>query len=78
VGAHERRSAAPGILLTFGIDIAGLAGTLVLVTVWRFLQVRARGGRRARLHCRFVLPRIHFIPDLLTYSVPLFLKRQCD
>ena len=21
---------------------------------------------------------IHFIPDLLTYSVPLFLKRQCD
>jgi hypothetical protein len=29
-------------------------------------------------HCRFVLPFIHFIPDSLTYSVPLFLKRQCD
>ena len=26
----------------------------------------------------FVLPLIHFIPDLLTYSVLLFLKRQCD
>ena len=23
-------------------------------------------------------PLIHFIPDLLKYSVPLFLKRQCD
>ena len=29
-------------------------------------------------HCRFLLPLIHFIPDLLTYSVPLFMKRQCD
>ena len=37
-------------------------------------QVRAR----ARSHCRFVLPFIRFIPDSLTYSVPLFLKRQCD
>jgi galactosylceramidase len=36
------------------------------------------GARRARSHCRFVLPLIHFIPDSLTYSVPLFLKRQCD
>ena len=26
--------------------------------------------------CRFALPLIHFIPCLLTYSVPLFLKRQ--
>ena len=34
--------------------------------------------RRARLHCRFVLPLIRFIPDSLTYPVPLFLKRQCD
>jgi hypothetical protein len=25
-----------------------------------------------------VPPLIHFIPDLRTYSVPLFLKRQCD
>jgi hypothetical protein len=31
-----------------------------------------------RSHCHFVLSPIHFIPDLLTYSVPLFLKRQCD
>jgi hypothetical protein len=38
----------------------------------------ARGRLRARLHLCFVLPLIHFISDLLTYSVPLFLKRQCD
>ena len=43
------------------------------------LHVLPRGGRvRARSHCRFVQPLNHFIPDSLTYSVPLFLKRQCD
>ena len=36
------------------------------------------GEVRARSHCRFVQPPIHFIPDALTYSVPVFLKRQCD
>jgi hypothetical protein len=36
------------------------------------------GARRARSRRRFVLLRIHFIPCSLTYSVPLFLKRQCD
>ena len=38
----------------------------------------AAGEARARSHCRFVLSSIHFIPDSLTYSVPLYLKRQCD
>jgi hypothetical protein len=39
----------------------------------------SRGGSiRARSHSRFVLPLIRFIPDALTYSVPLLLKRQCD
>jgi hypothetical protein len=38
----------------------------------------AEGARRARSHCRLVAPLIHFVPVLLTYSVPLFLKRQCD
>ena len=33
---------------------------------------------RARSHCRFVLLLIHFIPYSLIYSVPLFLKQQCD
>jgi hypothetical protein len=33
---------------------------------------------RARSHCRFVLQLIHFILDSLTYSVLLFLIRQCD
>jgi hypothetical protein len=36
------------------------------------------GGDRARSHCRSVLPLIHCIPDSLTYSVPLFMKRRCD
>jgi hypothetical protein len=36
------------------------------------------GGHWARSRCRFVLPLIHFMPDSLTYSVPLCLKRQCD
>jgi hypothetical protein len=41
-------------------------------------RARAGGRPRARSHCRFVLPHIHFIPALRTYSVPQFLKRQCD
>jgi hypothetical protein len=36
------------------------------------------GARRAPSHCRSAPPPIHFIPYSLTYSVPLFLKRQCD
>jgi hypothetical protein len=32
----------------------------------------------ARSRCRFAPPLIHSIPDSLTYSVPLFLKRKCD
>ena len=38
----------------------------------------ARGAARARPYCRFVRPRIHFIPDSRTHSVVPFLKRQCD
>jgi hypothetical protein len=41
-------------------------------------DVLRRSGRRARSHCRFALPLIRFIPESLTYSAPLFLKRQCD
>ena len=29
-----------------------------------------RGDHRAQSNCRLVLPLIHFIPDLLTYSMP--------
>jgi hypothetical protein len=36
------------------------------------------GGGRARSHCRSVLSLIHSTPELLIYSVPLSLKRQCD
>jgi hypothetical protein len=44
----------------------------------RVRQRQPASQPRARLHCPFALPIIHFIPDLLTYSVPLFLKRQGD
>ena len=36
-----------------------------------------RGGARARSHCRSVPPLIHFMPDSLTYSVPLCMKGRC-
>jgi hypothetical protein len=39
-------------------------------------EISALAGR-ARSHCHFVPPPIHFRPDSLTYSVPRFLKRQC-
>ena len=43
------------------------------------VEINTSNGKfRARSHCRFVLPLIHFIPDSLTYSAPEFLKRQCD
>ena len=38
----------------------------------------AEAALRARSHCRVAPPRIHFIPDSLTYSAPLFMKRQWD
>jgi hypothetical protein len=38
----------------------------------------AGAAARARSHCRFVLPLIHFMPDSRAYSLPLFLKRRCD
>ena len=39
---------------------------------------RGRHPPRDRSHCRIAPPLIRFTPDLLTYLVPLFLKRQCD
>ena len=50
--------------------------TVTEMTVLDYDGELAEGEHRARLHCRFVLPLIHFIPDSLTYSVPLILKRQ--
>jgi hypothetical protein len=41
-------------------------------------SVLKAGAPRARSHCCLVLLLIHFIPDALTYSVPLFLRRQRD
>jgi hypothetical protein len=45
----------------------------------RQLRVKtAAGTLRARSHCRFVSPLIHFIPDPLTYLVPLTLGMLAD
>ena len=49
---------------------------------WLERRSRPSGGAvdlsRARPHIRFAPPLVHSIPDPLKYSVPLFLKRQCD
>ena len=39
-----------------------------------FLEPPGKAGS----HCRFALPLVRFIPDLLTCSVHFFLKQQCD
>ena len=45
----------------------------------QLLEPRAqRGVPRVKSHCRFAVQLIHLIPDLLTYSVALLVKRQCD
>jgi serine/threonine protein kinase len=38
------------------------------------IQSPGDGAARARSHCRFAPPLIHFTPESLTYSVYLFLK----
>jgi nucleoside-diphosphate-sugar epimerase len=57
--------------------VAATTGLYVMTTLHGNFEM-ARVARRARSRCRFVPPPIHFIPDSLTYSVPLFVKRQCD
>jgi hypothetical protein len=70
------------------IELDELAALLRALDLTRFIAVLpaapaapANGGAaadggaaRARSHCPCVLPLIHFTP----YSVPLFLKRECD
>ena len=53
------------------VDVLALAGDAGVR-----LDIEAR--LRARSHCRLVLTLIHFIPDSLTETVPLFLNRRCD
>jgi hypothetical protein len=54
------------------VDVAELAESAATA------RRQAEQVRRARSHCRFAPPLSHFIPYSLPYSVPLFLKRQCD
>ena len=74
--------------------LIGIVGALLLAAATPLLSCQAegcagyggRGGHtrlawgayRVRSHCRFALLFDHFIPDTLTYSAPLFLKRQRD
>jgi hypothetical protein len=60
-------------LLTLGAEGHLLNNDVAAATI---TVTGGEGG--ARSHYRFALPLIHFIPGSLTYSVPLFLKRQCD
>jgi Na+/melibiose symporter-like transporter len=56
---------------------AYLIQTLLLMIVTGGKYFTARHQVRARSHCHFVPPLIHFIPYLLRDSAPLFLKRNC-
>jgi hypothetical protein len=56
------------------VEFAVFTIVLTPLTQWPCAGLRTR----ARSHCRFAPPLIHFTPESLTYSVPLFLKRQCD
>jgi hypothetical protein len=45
---------------------------------WFLLEHEMPWGGAHRSHWRLVLPLIHVVPGSLTYSVPLFLRRQCN
>ena len=50
--------------------VAGGAGLVIINNIAQISLARG-GDDRDRSHCRFVLPFVHVIPDLLTYSVPV-------
>jgi hypothetical protein len=58
----------------------GWCGRVELAEELSLQRAEIAGGvpARARSHCRFVPPLIHSITDLLEYSAPIFLNRQCD
>jgi hypothetical protein len=51
---------------------------LALINAHNAAADRGEHRCRARSHCHVVLPLIHVMPDSLTYSIPLHLKRPCD
>jgi hypothetical protein len=79
------RACTPGVACVFDGKVTVSDGQLTVTggpynsgRCHSLSMVTIHGGDRARSHYRFVLPLICSIPDSLTYSVPLFLKRQCD
>ena len=67
-GRFQRRDMAHGLAYF----------VLILWVAFNGGESESGGGGGARTHCRFAPPLIHFTPCSLTYSAPLFLKRQCD
>ena len=61
-------------LLANGIAVVQLNPYTADTWEWYTPDLPLHGGLSARSHCRFAPPRIHFIPDSLTYSVPLWSK----
>ena len=77
--ASERVFAAAGERVTVALSIVPETHAAVLDNGFEEIYDGREGGcGGARLHCRFALKRIHFISYSLTYSVPLYLERQCD
>jgi ATP-dependent RNA helicase DDX5/DBP2 len=80
-GGVDLLIATPGRLIALvgaRPKLLAAAAMLVLDEADRMMDMGFEPQVRARSHYRFVPPLIRFIPDSLTNSVPLFLKRQCD
>jgi hypothetical protein len=75
-GAAALLASAEGMLALRQLRLEGTVASAAMAAAALFAL--EGGGFRARSHCRFVLLLIHFVPHSLTYSLHLFLKRQCD
>ena len=80
MAALRRRASRPAAALAAGHAERGRRGRRPRSAVRAGPQLGALSGgqTRARSHCRFAPPLVHFIPASLTCSVSRFLKRQCD
>jgi hypothetical protein len=77
--AVRKRGLRPHLRVGAETDVLEPGPDRLRVGTWgQQLPVSQAGCRRPRSHCRVVLPLIHFTPDLLRGSVPLFLKRPYD
>jgi hypothetical protein len=75
---HNHLQVMPATTLCGFFPSAARFESRVIAHFWILRRAPGPHSARARSHCRFVPPLTHFIPYFLTYSVPLFLKRECD